>query len=183
MKYASGLAVHKSSISGLGCFATLHFYRLHKIAIYSGERISQSEVSRRIAKQKVIKICGIDQRWAIDGNVGGNETQYINHSCQPNCFTRVSHGNILILALRNIEPGEELTIEIEDTGSGIAEEDKRRLFDAYFRGKNSNNTIGEGIGLYVVKENLNKINGKINVESELGKGSKFIIKIPKTIII
>lgn len=81
------------------------------------------------------------------------------------------------------EAGEELTIEVEDTGSGIAEEDKKRLFDAYFRGKNSNNTIGEGIGLYVVKENLNKINGKINVESELGKGSKFIIKIPKVIII
>lgn len=79
------------------------------------------------------------------------------------------------------EAGEELTIEVEDTGSGITEDDKKRLFDAYFRGKNSNNTIGEGIGLYVVKENLNKINGKIDVESVPGKGSKFIIKLPKFI--
>lgn len=77
--------------------------------------------------------------------------------------------------------GEELTIEIEDSGSGIGDEDKKHLFDAYFRGSNSNNISGEGIGLYVVKENLNKINGTISVESELGKGSKFIIKIPRTI--
>lgn len=96
--------------------------------------------------------------------------------------------NILTNAYKFTEPngkvtieykasGTEITIEIADTGSGIAEEDKKRLFDAYFRGKNSTNTIGEGIGLYVVKENLNKINGKIEVESEIGKGSKFIIKI------
>ena len=79
------------------------------------------------------------------------------------------------------EVGDELFIEIQDTGAGITQEDKKRLFEAYYRGKNSNNTIGEGIGLYVVKENLNKINGKIEVESVIGKGSKFIIKISKKI--
>lgn len=76
------------------------------------------------------------------------------------------------------ESEEEVTIEIADTGTGITQEDKKRLFDAYYRGMNSANTIGEGIGLYVVKENLNKINGKIEVESVIGKGSKFIITIP-----
>jgi signal transduction histidine kinase len=76
------------------------------------------------------------------------------------------------------EEGEKLIIEIEDTGSGIAEEDLDRLFDAYYRGKNSGAAPGEGIGLYVVKENLNRINGKIEVESVVGKGSKFIITVP-----
>ena len=76
------------------------------------------------------------------------------------------------------EEGENLIIEIEDTGAGIAEEDKSRLFDAYYRGKNSGTTSGEGIGLYVVKENLDRMNGKIEVESMIGKGSKFIISVP-----
>lgn len=73
---------------------------------------------------------------------------------------------------------EEIMITIQDSGTGISAEDKKHLFDAYFRGTNSNNISGEGIGLYVVKENLRKIDGTISVESELGKGSRFIIKIP-----
>lgn len=77
------------------------------------------------------------------------------------------------------EEGEELAIRIEDTGAGIAEEDKTRLFDAYYRGKNTGTTSGEGIGLYVVKENLKRLNGSIEVESMIGKGSKFIIRVPK----
>lgn len=74
--------------------------------------------------------------------------------------------------------GEEIMITIQDSGTGISVEDKKHLFDAYFRGTNSNNISGEGIGLYVVKENLRKIDGTISVESELGEGSRFIIKIP-----
>ena len=77
--------------------------------------------------------------------------------------------------------GEQLVIHIEDTGTGIGDEDKKHLFDAYYRGVNANNIPGEGIGLYVVKENLNKMNGEISVESEIGKGSKFIVKIPRYI--
>lgn len=77
--------------------------------------------------------------------------------------------------------GEEVSIVIEDSGKGITEDDMKHLFEAYFRGSNSNNISGEGIGLYVVKENLDKINGAISVESEHGKGSRFIIKFPKTI--
>lgn len=76
------------------------------------------------------------------------------------------------------EEDEKLIVEIEDTGSGIAEEDLDRLFDAYYRGKNSAAVAGEGIGLYVVKENLNRISGRIEVESIVGKGSKFTLMVP-----
>jgi signal transduction histidine kinase len=69
-------------------------------------------------------------------------------------------------------------IKIEDTGQGIDEKDMEHLFDAYYRGANAMNVAGEGIGLYVVKEDLDRINGKIHVESEKGKGSRFIIEIP-----
>lgn len=79
------------------------------------------------------------------------------------------------------EAGDCISIAIEDNGSGISENDQIHLFDAYFRGSNSNSIFGEGIGLYVVKENLQKINGTISVESEPGKGSRFTICIPKII--
>ncbi len=74
---------------------------------------------------------------------------------------------------------DSVKIIIQDTGAGINHEEQSKIFDAYYRGKNSANSSGEGIGLYVVKENLMKINGKIDVESEPGVGSKFTISISK----
>ncbi|MFN0124265.1 MAG: SET domain-containing protein [Blastocatellia bacterium] len=121
-KYTPGVTVRKSGIAGKGCFATASFKKWRKIAEYAGERITQDEATRRVAEQKVIRICGVDENWAIDGDKGGNGTQYINHSCQPNCFTRTSHGRILFLALRDIEPGEEITV---DYGSSYHEGQKR----------------------------------------------------------
>ena len=78
------------------------------------------------------------------------------------------------------ESDEEIvTITIEDTGEGIGAADKQHLFEAYFRGSNSDSIPGEGIGLYAARENLLKINGSIEVESEIGKGSRFIVKLPQ----
>ncbi len=77
-----------------------------------------------------------------------------------------------------ITAGSELTISIKDTGIGISSQDQPHLFDAYYRGSNSMNVSGEGLGLFVVKENLNKINGKISLDSGPGQGSTFIITIP-----
>jgi SET domain-containing protein len=46
---------------------------------------------------------------------GGNGTHYINHSCEPNAFMKITYGHILFIALRDIEPGEEITIDYEST--------------------------------------------------------------------
>lgn len=77
--------------------------------------------------------------------------------------------------------GTELTIRVKDTGIGIDPADIERLFDAYYRGGNAVNTDGEGLGLYVVKENLCQLGGSIRVQSKPGSGSEFIITIPITI--
>ncbi len=110
-KYAPGITMKKSRIAGKGCFATVAFKKGHKIAEYAGEKITQREADRRVQGQEIIRICGIDQQWAIDGEIGGNGTQYINHSCQPNCYTRTTHGHILFMALRDLAPGEEITAD------------------------------------------------------------------------
>ena len=71
-----------------------------------------------------------------------------------------------------------LVIDISDTGVGIAPEEQAKVFNAYYRGKNAGNTSGEGIGLYIVKENLSKIGGTISLESKVGVGSRFTIRLP-----
>jgi SET domain-containing protein len=53
----------------------------------------------------------VDQRWSIDASVGGDATAFINHSCQPNLFSRVIRGHVVFFALRDIRAGEELTLD------------------------------------------------------------------------
>jgi SET domain-containing protein len=123
MKLAPGLAVRESRINGKGCFATTNFLRGKKIAEYTGERISNAEANRR-ANRRVLRICAIDYRWSLDGSRGGNGTHYINHSCEPNSFMKILYGHIQFYALRNIRPGEEITIDYEST----LHSDKKRCF-------------------------------------------------------
>lgn len=71
-----------------------------------------------------------------------------------------------------------VSIRIKDTGTGIADEDIPHLFDAYFRGHNAAAITGDGLGLYVVKENLEQMGGSVSVQSTPGKGSEFTITVP-----
>ena len=111
---APGLTVAPSPIHGRGCFATARFERWKKIAEYTGERITNAEARRR-GQRRVLRISGLDQRWSIDGSRGGNGTHYINHSCTPNAFMRTAGRRLLVLALRDIRPGEEITIDYVST--------------------------------------------------------------------
>lgn len=76
----------------------------------------------------------------------------------------------------------QLQIEIKDTGIGIPKEDIPRLFERFYRvdKARSRSAGGTGLGLAIVKHILQLMNGKIKVESELGKGTSFILFIPIT---
>jgi uncharacterized protein len=115
MKLADGLALKKSPINGKGCFATRLFPKGRKIAEYAGELITTKEAERRAARRRVLRICAVDRRWSLDGARGGNGTHYINHSCRPNSYMRITRGHILFMALRDIRPGEEITLDYETT--------------------------------------------------------------------
>ena len=111
MTLADGLTIRKSPINGKGCFATRAFAKGRKIAEYAGERITTREAERRAASRRILRICAIDRRWSLDGARGGNGTHYINHSCRPNCYMRLTRGHLLFMALRDIHPGEEITCD------------------------------------------------------------------------
>ncbi|MGM0396815.1 MAG: sensor histidine kinase [Bacillota bacterium] len=73
---------------------------------------------------------------------------------------------------------KNLQIIISDTGSGIDEKDKEKIFNAYYRAEGEAGKGGEGIGLYVAAENIRTLGGRIIVDSEKGMGSVFTITLP-----
>ncbi len=71
---------------------------------------------------------------------------------------------------------EQFSIIVEDDGMGIHQSDMKRIFTPFFQARN--NKPGTGIGLSIVKNIVDAHHGEINVESEEGKGSKFVITLP-----
>ena len=71
-----------------------------------------------------------------------------------------------------------LTITVEDTGSGMTEEEQQQIFGAFERLSNAAAKDGFGLGLAIVKNIVTMLSGKISLESEKGKGSRFIVEIP-----
>jgi len=83
----------------------------------------------------------------------------------------------------NTPPKMNLEIAVEDTGIGIDPEHKEMIFDAFMQseGSNARKYEGTGLGLAITKRLTEILGGKINIESELGKGSKFTLVFPNII--
>jgi signal transduction histidine kinase len=71
---------------------------------------------------------------------------------------------------------EEAVIEVVDNGIGIEPQVQDKVFNMFFRA--SERSTGSGLGLYIVKETVEKLKGKITVSSELGKGTTFYVRLP-----
>jgi len=75
---------------------------------------------------------------------------------------------------------KRIIIAVADTGIGISKQDQKYLFQKFYRGSNATqiNTRGTGLGLYIVKEVVKKLGGKVWYKTKLGKGSTFYISLP-----
>ncbi len=85
--------------------------------------------------------------------------------------------NKLVTVKFNLED-ENLNISISDNGVGIPQNKQEKVFDMFYRANNTN-IEGTGLGLYIVKSTLKKIDGNINIISKEQEGTSFIIKLPK----
>lgn len=73
---------------------------------------------------------------------------------------------------------EQAIFHIQDWGIGIPESDQAQLFDSFYRGQNVGNIPGTGLGLCIVKKFVDLHNGKINLKSQVGVGTTFVVTLP-----
>jgi signal transduction histidine kinase len=98
-------------------------------------------------------------------NIIANAIKYHNPRCEKQ-----------LIGISVDQENDHYLMKIEDNGMGISEESKSRIFEMFFRA--SEKSSGSGLGLYIVKEIVQRMGGSIHVESTLGQGSSFIIQFP-----
>ncbi|HEX4328832.1 MAG TPA: HAMP domain-containing sensor histidine kinase, partial [Burkholderiales bacterium] len=76
---------------------------------------------------------------------------------------------------------DALTFRVQDHGIGILEADIARMYDSFHRGANVGGIEGTGLGLAIVRECVQSHGGSINVESKVGQGSIFTVRIPAAV--
>lgn len=113
------IIVKQSSIHNKGVFAKKFIPKDTRIIEYVGERITKKESDRRAilpleraknsAKYGAVYLFELNKRYDIDGYVSYNTARFINHSCSPNAETDIIRGHIWIIALRDINKGEEIS--------------------------------------------------------------------------
>lgn len=135
------------------------------------DAINQHYYNRTAGKIIITKDLSIDEIQSdglrlkiILNNLLSNAIKYIDESKKE-----------MLISIRTYNSGVFHKIEVIDNGIGIQEEYKDHIFDMFFV---INSNKGSGLGLYIVKETLEKLNGSIAVFSESNVGSKFTVTIP-----
>ena len=97
-----------------------------------------------------------------------------------NAIKYTSPGGNICISLKDLE--NEVIVSIRDTGIGISENDHDKIFDRFFRvdASRSRDTGGVGLGLSICKNIADLHKGKIEVKSTIGKGSTFLVTLPKS---
>jgi len=100
------------------------------------------------------------------------EIEQIFSNLFANSIEEMADGGVLTILLEQKE--DTVNIDVTDTGKGIPHDDLQRIFDPFYTTKNT----GTGLGLSVVLRIIRTYNGKIEVKSEMGKGTTFSVSLP-----
>lgn len=96
-----------------------------------------------------------------------------------NAIKYTDRGSVTIQALVSEILGKPtLTLSVKDTGKGMTDEEKQKVFQAFTRLKSAQGIEGTGLGLSITQELVSLLGGEIILHSTLGKGSTFIVTIP-----
>ena len=152
IRTSNSIEVRQSDIHGSGVFAVEPIAAGTYIIEYFGELITDAEADRRAEEN--IRITGIknhtflfavDDILCIDGSVGGNDSRFINHSCDPNCEAEVVDRRVFILALKNIAEGQELTLDYSLTRGNDDPPDMDQIYSCLCGSTNCRGTMMEAV--------------------------------------
>lgn len=127
-------------------------------------------------KKKIEFEVDIEERTWIEADEGLLELVWTNLLSNALKFT--PEGGMVTLSQKSEENG--ITVSVADTGCGMDEQTRKRIFEKFYQGDTSHATEGNGLGLALVKRILQLSDGNIFVESSAGKGTIFTVKLPKS---
>ena len=138
-----------------------------------------TELSRNIIKSWIV----IFEEKDIDFDIEIEEKEIISNLDQ-NAYARVinniiqnavEHSKTKKIQISIKESNRKIFITIKDFGVGIEPDDLEHIFDRLYKCDKARNKVGSGLGLYITKELIEKMNGCIDVKSEVGEGTEFEI--------
>ena len=140
------IIVQNSSVHGRGVFAKKTIPKGTRILEYAGERILKSDLAADLANglTSLVYVMNLDETLAIDGERGGNEARFINHSCDPSCEVMYFNSTPYIYAMREISAGEELSFDYQyDAGPDalLSDVEKRKWFPCCCGAENCGGTL------------------------------------------
>lgn len=126
-----------------------------------------------------VKDKAIDRKININGKAGFYSDQrrikVIFNNLISNAI-RYSNGKDPVIEIDVKINKTNANISISDNGVGIEKKHQKKVFEMFYRATDAN--AGSGLGLYIVKESIDKLNGNIDMMSDVGIGTKFLISLP-----
>lgn len=142
---------------------------------------SESLAESILALETVIENKGLFVETDIDENVllsaPEGYWEILCNNLLSNAVKFTEKGGLISVSLKTDE--QELVAKFSDTGCGISRETGQRIFDKFYQGDTSRKSEGNGLGLALVKKVIERMGGEISVESEVGKGSTFVVRLQR----
>ncbi|RAJ24918.1 ATP-binding protein [Pedobacter cryoconitis] len=146
----------------------LEFFDFKKMLIESIENVQLTAPDHEIILEKAAEISYPGDQYRLE---------QVIHNFLTNAVKYSPDGQKVIV--KSIIEGTDLLVSIQDFGIGIAEKDRMRLFERYYRvGDNAMRFEGLGLGLFISSEILRRHQGNFWIESEPGLGSTFFFRLP-----
>lgn len=138
--------IRSSLIAGKGAFALQPIPAWTRLIEYTGERVRHEVADARYEDDEAAGnthtvLFSVDEHTVIDAGVGGNDARFFNHSCGPNCQSRIVRKRVYLETIRDIEPGDELTYDYEIPREGEDDETARRKWPCHCGAPNCRGTL------------------------------------------
>ena len=183
IEYAKGITENSRKLANL----ITNILRLNRL---ENQQIFPKAEKYDLSEQLCCSILQFEDVWEdkqIEIKTVIEDTVYINSDSEllelvwnnllSNAFKFTGEKGVVCISLT--ADNEYATVEITDTGCGISKDTGKHIFDKFYQGDTSHTSQGNGLGLSLVKRVVDIMQGEISVQSEVGKGSTFTVRLKR----